>query len=146
MDLFEIKDGELLLSTNKGLLNMDLIHSYLTQSYWSLGISKELVSKAVQNSLAVGLFKSGKQIGFCRLITDYSTFAYLADVFISEEEKGKSYGQFLMINIRKHPMLQSLRRWLLATKDAHLLYKKSGWQLLEKPEYFMEIVQEDPYK
>ncbi|MFT5885463.1 MAG: hypothetical protein ACI9IP_001923 [Arcticibacterium sp.] len=121
MEPFEFRDGDLLLSSDKELLDIELIHAYLSQSYWSPEITKEIVIKAIQHSLAFGLYKSGLQIGYCRLITDYATFAYLADVFIVEAEKAKGFGQFLMTNIRKHPELKGLRKWLLSTQDAHSL-------------------------
>lgn len=146
MELFELKKEDLLLSTNKELLDIELIHGFLSTSYWSPNIPLDTVLNGIKNSLSIGLYKNKSQIGFCRLITDYATFAYLADVFIIESERGFGYGDWMIQSLLKIPELKKLRRWLLATQDAHTLYKKAGWNLLEHPEYFMEIVKKDIYK
>ena len=132
------------VSTDKSLLNLELIHSFLTQSYWSKGIPKDTVKKAIDNSFCFGLYhqsesldKTPKQIGFARTITDHTTFAYLADVFVLPEHQGKGLGQFMMNEIMNHPELQGLRRMMLATQDAHSLYEKFGFTQLDKPERFM---------
>jgi N-acetylglutamate synthase-like GNAT family acetyltransferase len=146
VSLFEIKEGNLLLSNDKKRLDIEIIHNFLSNSYWSEGIPIETVEKGIANSMAFGLYKKDKQIGFCRIISDYTSFAYLADVFVLNEERGNGYAQWMIYGMKKNPELAGLRRWLLATKDAHALYKKTGWQLLENPDYFMEIVNKNIYK
>ncbi|WP_341225973.1 GNAT family N-acetyltransferase [uncultured Arcticibacterium sp.] len=146
MEKFEIRIDDLLLSSDKNLLNIDLIHSFLSKSYWSEAIPKETVVKGIQNSLSLGLYKNEQQIGFCRLITDQASFAYLADVFIIEDQRGHGYAEWMINNLKEIPALKGLRRWLLATKDAHTLYNKTGWEKLENPNLFMEIVNKEVYK
>ena len=128
------------ISTDQKRVNFDFVHQELTKSYWSPGISKEMVVKAAQNSIIFGVYREtdGTQVGYARLITDQTTFAYLADVFIAEDERGKSLGTWLNECIIAHPELQNLRRWMLATRDAHALYQKFGWKALESPQRLME--------
>src|SRR5947207_15125235 len=116
-----------IISTDKARLDITGIHGFLTWSYWSEGISMARVSKAIDNSLNFGLYKGDEQIGFARLVTDYATFAYLADVFVLEPYRGLGLSKWLMEVIVAHPELQGLRRWLLGTKDAHALYSKVGF-------------------
>ncbi|UBM60534.1 GNAT family N-acetyltransferase [Marinilongibacter aquaticus] len=143
---FAVRRQDLLLSSDQSLLDLDFVHKNLTTSYWSPGIPKETVEKAIANSLALGLYLHDKQIGFCRIITDYSTFAYLADVFIVEKHRGNGFAVWMTEELVKIPALQGLRRWVLATRDAHSLYEKSGWKPLQNPEFFMEIIDRDVYK
>ncbi len=126
------------ISTDKKKLNPIMIHSYLRKSYWAENISFDIVKKSIKNSMCFGLYYYNEQIGFARLITDNSTFAYLADVFILEEHKGKGLSKWLMEIIMSHAELAGLRRWMLATKDAHGLYEKYGFTELKKPERIME--------
>lgn len=120
-------------------LDVELIYHFLNNlSYWAKGISREVVVKSLDNSLCFGLFKGNKQIGFGRVVTDRATFAYLADIFIVEEYQGKGLGKWLIECIVKHPELQSLRRWMLATADAQQLYHLYGFVPLGNPERFME--------
>lgn len=142
----EISENQLLLSSDKTRIDIQFVHGYLSRSYWSEEIPMETVRKAMENSLALGLYENGTQIGYCRVITDYSTFAYLADVFIIEEARGKGYSVWMTKKLLQIPELQGLRRWLLATRDAHSLYSKTGWKPLKNPEYFMEISSPDLYK
>ncbi|MDH5378890.1 MAG: GNAT family N-acetyltransferase [Gammaproteobacteria bacterium] len=128
------------ISCDKKELDLDVIHSYLTRSYWCAGVSREIVERSIDNSLCFGLFEDHKQIGFARMISDYSTFGYLSDVFILEEHQGKGLGKWLMACIKEHPDLQNMRRLLLATRDAHGLYSQYGYKPLAKPEMFMEIL------
>ncbi|MGR3810480.1 GNAT family N-acetyltransferase [Jiulongibacter sp. NS-SX5] len=146
MKKFEITNGPLRLSSDKELLDLAFVHKNLSRSYWSEGIPLETVQKAIENSLALGLYLNDKQIGFCRVITDFSTFAYLADVFITEKHQGNGYAIWMTEELKKIPELQGLRRWVLATRDAHTLYEKTGWSVLENPQFFMEIVDRDIYK
>jgi len=124
---------------------MDVIHGFLTASYWSPGISRALVERAVRNSVCFGVYEQGRQLGFARVITDQATFAYLADVFILEAHRGRGLAKALMSAIVADPRLQGLRRWVLATRDAHGLYERYGFTPLAKPQRFMELHQPDVY-
>lgn len=127
-------------------MDVDAIHSYLSRSYWAENIPHEIVSKSIENSLCFGVFYKNTQIGFARLITDYATFAYLADVYILEDHRGKGLSKKLMKSIIEHPQLHGLRRMLLATYDAHTLYEKFGFKSLTNPQMFMELSTPDRYK
>ena len=132
-------------------MDIDFIHGYLTTSYWAAGITKEIVLRSIQGSLCFGVFKNDsgspkKQVGFARMVTDQATFAYLADVFIDEDFRGKGLSKWLMEFILSHPGLQGLRRMLLATRDAHGLYAQFGFSELNNPERWMQIHQPDIYK
>ncbi|MEW6992660.1 GNAT family N-acetyltransferase [Colwelliaceae bacterium MEBiC 14330] len=134
------------LSSDKSLMDINAIHCYLSRSYWAENVPYDIVKKAINNSLCFGVFYKKSQIGFARLITDSATFAYLADVYILEEHRGKGLSKKLMATIINHPQLQGLRRMVLATHDAHTLYEKFGFKQLTKPETFMELWQPDIYK
>lgn len=121
------------------------VHEFLRRSYWAQNIPSETVRRSIENSLCFGLFKAEKQIGFARVVTDYATFAYLCDVFVIEEFRGRGMSKWLMETILAHPELQNLRRWLLATKDAHGLYGQFGFTALDAPEVFMERHAPDVY-
>lgn len=146
METYEVHSGNLSLSSNKSKIDLDFVHKNLSESYWCKNIPKETVAKSITNSIALGLYLDENQIGFCRLITDFATFAYLADVFVTQENQGKGYGKWMMSVILKIPELSGLRRWMLATKDAHSLYLQSGWKPTENPESFMEITRKDIYQ
>jgi hypothetical protein len=134
--IYEASDGLYNITTDVSKLDVNVIHHFLSQeSYWAQKIPKDIVEKSIANSLCFGLFyKDGqtmpnsRQIGFARLVTDKATFAYVADVFILREHRGKGLCKWLMKTIQAHPELQNLRRWLLTTKDAHSLYEQLGWQ------------------
>ena len=135
------------ISTDKTLLQIDVIHDYLSRhSYWAAGIPLQTVKRSVDNSLTFGVYHQQKQVGYARVITDHATFAYLADVFILPEHRGKGISKSLMKNIMNYPELQGLRRWLLATRDAHSLYAQFGWTPLAKPDRLMELHNPDVYK
>ena len=115
------KDG-FVISTDRSRLNIEFIHSFLsTQAYWAIGRSFEVVQEAIENSLNFGVFDRSRQIGFARVVTDFATFAWLADVFIIDEYRGHGLGVWLIEVITSHPQLQGFRRWILATRDAHEL-------------------------
>jgi len=139
METFQVSQDEYLISTDKKLLNFDLIHGFLSRSYWSPGIPLEIVKHAAANSITFGVYRSGSQIGYARVISDLATFAYLADVFILEEERGKGLSKWLVTSILSAPFLKGLRRWMLATKDAHGLYQQYGFEPLDNPDVFMQI-------
>ena len=139
------KDG-FIISTEKEKLDVDLIHSFLNRTYWAEGISKEIIRRSIEGSLCFGVFENHKQVGFARTITDKATFAYLADVFIIEEYRGRGLSKWLMEVIMSHPDLQGLRRMILATKDAHELYKKFGFTQLNNVDRWMHIHFPNVYK
>ncbi len=139
----KLKEEDFIISTDRSKLQLDVIHGFLTNSYWAKDITFEVMKKAVNNSFTFGVFYKDSQIGFARLITDFAVFAHLADVFILEEYRGKGLSKWLMHEIRSHPKLQGLRKWTLATVDAHGLYKQFGFTEIQNPEINMEIYRPD---
>lgn len=134
-----------LISTDKTLLDMNLIHHFLDQlSYWGKGISLETVQTSVQNSLCFGVYQHQKQVGFARVITDQATFAYLCDVFILPDYRKIGLSKWLIQTVRNYPNLINLRRFVLATADAHKLYGQFGFNPLKNHERWMEIFQPYP--
>ena len=125
-------------STDKRRFDLVAIHAFLSQTYWSPGISMAVVERAVENSLAFGVLHGQEQVGFARVVTDKATFAYLADVYILEAHRGKGLSRRLLEVIQAHDDLQGLRRFLLATKDAHGLYARFGFKELANPSRMME--------
>ena len=138
--------GEFVVTTDAAWFDEDLIHKVLSASYWAEGIPREVVARSIRNSLCFGVFEGAKQVGFARVISDYATFAYLADVFIIESHRGRGLTKFLMECIFRHAELQGLRRWTLITRDAHSLYAQFGFKSLPHPERFMELHNPDVYK
>ncbi|MDF2177959.1 GNAT family N-acetyltransferase [Aliiglaciecola sp. CAU 1673] len=131
--------GQYLLTDDKNRLDLDAIHQALSNSYWSPGIPKSLVAKAIQHSMCFGVFFEGKQVGFARMITDRASFAYLADVYVLQEHSGQGVGKALMDFLLGHPELQGLRRIMLCTRDAHGLYSQFGFSEVPNPEIMMQI-------
>lgn len=138
--------GDYFISTDKNKLDLAVVHGYLSRSYWAEEIPFSIVEKSIANSLCFGVYKGKQQIGFARVISDYSTFAYLADVFILEEERGNGLSKWLMECILKHNQLQGLRNFCLLTRDAQGLYAQYSFKNLEKPQNFMAIKTENFYK
>ncbi len=134
----EWQRGEYLISTDRSRLNVELVQEFLKLSYWASGIPGEIVRRSIENSLVFGVYRGEEQVGFARVVTDYATFAYLADVFVLEPHRGQGLGKWMMDVVFSHPELQGLRRWMLATRDAHELYRKYGFAELEDPRIFME--------
>ena len=133
------------ISTDNSLLDVDLVYNYLDKdSYWANGITFDKVERSVKNSLCFGVYFKGKQIGFARVVTDKAVFAYLADVFILPEYRKQGLSKWLVQTIMDHPDLQGLRRWSLATVDAHGLYAQFGFTEITNPERWMQIF--TPYK
>jgi GNAT superfamily N-acetyltransferase len=140
------KQGEFTVTDRRADLDIETIHHFLRESYWAKGIPRPIVEKAINNSLCFGLYHNSRQIGFGRAVSDQATFAYLADVFVVPAYRGRGLGKWLVSCVLAHPELQGLRRWLLATLDAHGLYEKNGFVKLHKPERFMEINDPDIYQ
>jgi len=132
-----IKDGYL-VSTDKSKIDVETVHHFLSHSYWAENIPLDVVRKSIENSLCFGIYHQEKLVGFARAISDFATFAYLADVFILPEERGKGLSKWLIGIILEHPQLQGLRRFTLATRDAHSLYAQFGFSLFDKPERWMQ--------
>ena len=131
--------GEYLITTDRSRLDVDLIHSFLsTQTYWAVGRSVEVVKRSIDNSFCFGIYRASEQVGFARVVTDFATFAWLADVFVIPEHRARGLAKWLMEVILAHPELQGFRRWVLATKDAHTLYEQFGFIPLHRPERWME--------
>ena len=128
------------IETDKTKLNIDMIHSFLSKSYWAKNISIKTVSSSIDNSICFGVYtSSGEQCGFARVITDCATFAYLADIFILDKHRGKGLSKWLLKTIIAHNQLQDLRRIMLRTEDAHELYKKFGFKTLDDGDKFLVL-------
>jgi len=128
-----------LISTDRSLLDLDTVHGFLQRSYWAADRPLEIVRRSLEHSLTFGMYQAQDycQVGFARVVTDFATFAWVCDVFIDEAHRGRGLGVWLMETIAGHERLQTLRLWLLATKDAHGLYQKTGFEPLGLPERFM---------
>ncbi|MBL8006384.1 MAG: GNAT family N-acetyltransferase [Ignavibacteria bacterium] len=133
------KNGHYLISTDKSRLDLKVVHNYLSNSYWAKGRTLKTSRLTIKNSLCFGLYYKNSQIGYARVITDYATFAYLADVFILEEFRGRKLSVWLMKVIMNYGELKSVKRWSLATRDAHKLYEKFGFTTLKEPDKMMEF-------
>lgn len=142
----EFTDGYL-FSTDKSKLNVKYIHHYLSaESYWAQGIPLETVQRSIDNSLCLGIYRNGEQVGFARLTTDYATFAYLGDVFVDVQHRGKGLSKSLMTFIQNITELKSLRRMVLVTRDAHDLYSRFGFKSLATPDRYMELHRSNVYQ
>jgi GNAT superfamily N-acetyltransferase len=141
----EWKRGDYTISTEKEKLDRGAIHEFLRRSYWAGGIPREIVDRSIENSLCFGLYEGERFVGFARVISDNATFGYLSDVFVLESHRGRGLATWFMETILAHPDLQGIRRWMLATRDAHGLYRKVGFTELSKPERIMEKLLADPY-
>jgi GNAT superfamily N-acetyltransferase/uncharacterized damage-inducible protein DinB len=134
------RDGEFLISTDPALLDVPLIHDFLAnRSYWATGRPLEVVRRAIENSLCLGVYERGRQVGFARVVTDRATFAWLCDVFVLEAYRGRGLSKWLLECVLGHPELQGLRRVLLGTRDAHGLYQRYGFTPLADPGRFLEV-------
>jgi N-acetylglutamate synthase-like GNAT family acetyltransferase len=137
--------GDYEISTDPARVDVGTVHEFLTNSYWAKGIPLETVQRSIENSISFGVYRGQQQVGFARAISDLATFAYLADVFIVPSFRGRRLSRWLMECIVSHPDLQGLRRWMLATKDAHGLYAKFGFTPIKNPDSWMEIHRPDVY-
>ena len=147
MKTYEVREMDLLISDDNARLDRTLIHRYLSErSYWAKGVSREIVDRSVEHSLCFGIYQAGQQVGFARVVTDFAMFAWLADVFILEEQRGQGLGKRLVTAVLAHPRLQGPRRFMLGTLDAHGLYAQYGFKPLAQPERFMEMGSKNSYK
>jgi GNAT superfamily N-acetyltransferase len=135
----EWQKGDYVISTDNTRLDFPFVFNFLSQeSYWAQERSEAVVQKSLEHSLNFGVYRQGEQVGFARVVSDYATFAWLADVFIVESHRGEGLGKWLIEIITAHPDLQNLRRWVLATRDAHELYSQYGFERLREPGRWME--------
>jgi len=147
MEIIEIEFGEFTITTDKSKLDVVAIHDFLSKfSGWSDNIPLERVKTSIDNSLNFGLFHNDKQIGFARIISDFSTIAYLGDIYILNAYRGQGLSKKLMEVVMGHPNLQGLRRWILLTETAEWLYQKYGFTKLPRPELYMELFDPNVYK
>ncbi len=144
--IWEQRRDQYTLTTDPARLDMDVVYGYLSRAYWCEDIPREIVERAIERSLCFSLLEREDQIGFVRAVSDYTTFAYLCDVFVLKSHQGKGLGTWMMQSVMSHPELQGLRRWHLTTRDAHSLYRKVGFVPLSKPERHMERFTYDMYK
>ncbi len=147
--MVEYQKDRFIISTDKARLDVNVIHHFLsTQAYWALNRPLEMVKLSIENSICFGVYDGDKQIGFARVVTDYATFAWVCDVFILPENRGQGIGKWLVECIVNYPEIASLRRIVLATRDAHDLYRKYGdFTSLRTPERWMErltVIPHDP--
>jgi N-acetylglutamate synthase-like GNAT family acetyltransferase len=131
---------DLIISDDKNKLDIELIHNFLTTSYWSGGRTIEAVKKSIEHSICFGVYKDDKQIGFARIVTDHTVIAYLMDVFILEEYRGKGFSKLLLNRIFEDDRFNNIKKWMLATKDAHSLYAQFGFEKIKNPDRLMEKV------
>jgi GNAT superfamily N-acetyltransferase len=138
--------GDYTISTDRERIDVETVHRYLNaESYWAAGIPLDVVIRSIEHSLCFGLYKGAQQAGFARVITDYATFGYLADVFVLEPHRGRGLSKWMMGVIRNHPGLLGFRRWMLATRDAHGLYTQFGFTPLSSADRLMEVLDNDVY-
>lgn len=143
---YECRRGEYRISTDRAALDLPMIYDFLTHSYWAQGIPFETVRRSIEHSLPFGMYLGAAQVGFARVVTDYATFGYISDVFVLPEHRGQGLGHWLAQTIIAHPELRGLRRWSLATRDAHAIYASAGFTPLAAPERWMERHVHDIYQ
>jgi len=128
------------ISTDPAHIDVAAVHAFLsTEAYWSAGIPLEVVRRAVEGSIVFGLYRGGEQVGFTRVVSDRATFAWICDVYVLDGHRGKGLGKWLMECVMSHPELQGLRRWMLATRDAHGLYRQYGFTDLHDATRYLEL-------
>ena len=136
--ILETQREQFIISTDPARLDLDAICEFLKRAYWANTRPRERTERAIRNSLVFGVYEGERQIGVARVVTDYSIFAYLCDVFIHEEYRFHGLGKWLIQTILEHPDLRDMRRWLLVTNDAHGLYRPFGFKTIEDPEHWMQ--------
>ena len=145
--MHEYTRGNYLISTDPNRLDLDAIFAFISRSYWGANRTREVMQRALQNSLNFGIYdegEGGRQIGLVRVVSDYAVFVYLCDVYILEEYRGQGLGKWLLEVVRAYPQLQGLRRWVLVTRDAHGFYRRYGFTELVTPERWMEAFDPNP--
>lgn len=142
--MIETHRERFVISTDPDRLDLDAICDFLRRAYWANTRPRERTEHALQNSLVFGLYKDHKQIGLARVVSDYSIFAYLCDVFIHEDYRAHGLGKWLIQTVMEHPDLREIRRWVLVTNDAHELYKQFGFSSIEDPEHWMQNLRPFP--
>jgi N-acetylglutamate synthase-like GNAT family acetyltransferase len=142
--IFETRRERFTISTDPARLDIDAVCDFLTRAYWANTRPRERTERAIQNSLVFGVYEGERQIGLARVVTDYSIFAYLCDVFIHEDYRAHGLGKWLIQTILDHPDLRDMRRWVLVTNDAHGLYKQFGFTSIEDPEHWMQMFKRFP--
>jgi GNAT superfamily N-acetyltransferase len=125
------------ISTDRSLIDVDLVHAYLSTAYWAQGRSRETVERSIEHSLCFGAFQAGRQVGFGRVVSDFAVFAYLADIFVLPDLQGRGIGRALVRAMLEHPRLQGLQVMLLRTRDAHGLYRQFGFEVIPRPDEMM---------
>src|SRR3984885_13292397 len=145
--IVERRHGEYIVSTDPARLDLDMIHGFLTNCYWAKGIPRDLVARSIEHSLCFGVYDgSGAQVGLARVVSDFTTVAYLGDVFVLESQRGRGLSKLLMECGTQHPALQNLRPWILLTRDAHELYAKFGFTPVKSPDRYMELHRPNVYE
>jgi GNAT superfamily N-acetyltransferase len=142
----DLTNGSYSVTADRGRIDVDAVHAFLTRCFWARGISKELVAKSIAHSLCFGVFDQQAQVAFARVVTDYSTYAYLCDVYVLEEYRGQGLGKWMMEFVMAYPELKGLRRFQLVTRDAHSLYTRFGFKAPDSPERQMEIFRDGIYE
>ncbi len=137
LQTLETHRDNLTISTDPARLDVAAITDMLTRAYWAQGRTPEMIARYLRHSLTFGIYDGPRQVGLARVVSDYTTFAWLCDVFVHEDYRGRGLGKWLLETVHSHPDLQGLRRWMLATRDAHGLYSQYGWVPLENPERWM---------
>jgi len=135
---------DFIVSSDKSKLNVDVVYEFLTNSYWAAGRSREAVEKTINSSICFGIYNGNDQAGYARVLTDYITIAYIADVFVLEKFRGIGLGKKLIGSILSYPGLDGVKKWMLATNDAHGLYSQFGFKSLSRPEKYMELLNSNP--
>lgn len=138
-EMIETHRDQFTISTDPARLDLNAIVNMLTRAYWAVGRPRERTERAIKNSLVFGIYDGDRQIGVARVVSDYSIFAYLCDVFIHEDYRAHGLGKWLIQTILEHPDLREMRRWVLVTNDAHGLYKQFGFTSIEDPEHWMQM-------
>jgi len=143
----EVQAGEYMISTDRAKLDREYVHHYIsTKTYWAQGVPRNVIDASIDNALCLGIYQDNNQVGFARLVTDYATFGYLADVFVDEAHRGRGLSKQMLEFLFTLPELSILRRVMLGTRDAHALYSRYGFKPLAAPNNFMEIHRPDIYK
>jgi len=141
----QLERGGFVLSDDKALLDVARLHAWMASTYWARGVPLDVMQRAITNSECFGIYGKGEQVAFARVVSDSATFAYLCDVYVDDAHRGKGLGEWLVSSIHAQPQYQGLRRWMLATRDAHALYAKLGWTPVTDPAPLMQRHDPDVY-